>query len=399
MKDTELELLLRGVEEIIPKKEFHKKLNKNRPLRIKLGFDPTAPDLHLGHTVILNKLKLFQDLGHEVIFLIGDFTGMVGDPSGVDETRPVLSEEEIKKNAKTYERQVFKILDKKKTEIRFNSEWMDNFSPKEFIRLSSVQTVARMLERDDFHKRYSSQKPISIHEFLYPLLQGYDSVALNADVELGGTDQKFNLLLGREVQKFYGMEPQIAFTLPLLEGLDGIKKMSKSLENYIAIEDEENDMFGKVMSVSDELMWRYFELLSFKSDKEINKLKRAQTNGENPRDIKFMLAEEIVDRFHGEGSGRKAREEFKLIFQRGKNPSNVVEIEIQLKEQDITLPRVLKEAGLVASTSEALRLIKQGAVKVEGEKIIDSKHKISSNSSLLYQIGKRKFSKIKIPKK
>jgi tyrosyl-tRNA synthetase len=324
---------------------------------------------------------------------------MVGDPSGVDETRPVLSEEEIKKNAKTYERQVFKILDKKKTEIRFNSEWMDNFSPKEFIRLSSAQTVARMLERDDFHKRYSSQKPISIHEFLYPLLQGYDSVALNADVELGGTDQKFNLLLGREVQKFYGMEPQIAFTLPLLEGLDGIKKMSKSLENYIAIEDEENDMFGKVMSVSDELMWRYFELLSFKSDKEINKLKRAQTNGENPRDIKFMLAEEIVDRFHGEGSGRKAREEFKSIFQRGKNPSNVVEIEIQLKEQDITLPRVLKEAGLVASTSEALRLIKQGAVKVEGEKIIDSKHKISSNSSLLYQIGKRKFSKIKIPKK
>ena len=399
MKDTELELLLRGVEEIIPKKEFHKKLNKNRPLRIKLGFDPTAPDLHLGHTVILNKLKLFQDLGHEVIFLIGDFTGMVGDPSGVDETRPVLSEEEIKKNAKTYERQVFKILDKKKTEIRFNSEWMDNFSSKEFIKLSSAQTVARMLERDDFHKRYSSQKPISIHEFLYPLLQGYDSVALNADVELGGTDQKFNLLLGREVQKFYGMEPQIAFTLPLLEGLDGIKKMSKSLENYIAIEDEENDMFGKVMSVSDELMWRYFELLSFKSDKEINKLKRAQTNGENPRDIKFMLAEEIVDRFHGEGSGRKAREEFKLIFQKGKNPSNVVEIEIQLKEQDITLPRVLKEAGLVASTSEALRLIKQGAVKVEGEKIIDSKHKISPNSSLLYQIGKRKFSKIKIPKK
>ena len=399
MKDTELELLLRGVEEIIPKKEFHKKLNKNRPLRIKLGFDPTAPDLHLGHTVILNKLKLFQDLGHEVIFLIGDFTGMVGDPSGVDETRPVLSEEEIKKNAKTYERQVFKILDKKKTEIRFNSEWMDNFSPKEFIRLSSSQTVARMLERDDFHKRYISQKPISIHEFLYPLLQGYDSVALNADVELGGTDQKFNLLLGREVQKFYGMEPQIAFTLPLLEGLDGIKKMSKSLENYIAIEDEENDMFGKVMSVSDELMWRYFELLSFKSDKEINKLKRAQTNGENPRDIKFMLAEEIVDRFHGEGSGRKAREEFKSIFQRGKNPSHVVEIEIQLKEQDITLPRVLKEAGLVASTSEALRLIKQGAVKVEGEKIIDSKHKISPNSSLLYQIGKRKFSKIKIPKK
>ncbi|HIB75429.1 MAG TPA: tyrosine--tRNA ligase [Gammaproteobacteria bacterium] len=397
MKDSELALLLRGVEEVIPKEEFHKKLDKKRPLRIKLGFDPTAPDLHLGHTVILNKLKLFQDLGHQVIFLIGDFTGLVGDPSGVNETRPVLSEKEIKKNAKTYERQVFKILDKKKTEIRFNSEWMNKFSPEEFIRLSSVQTVARMLERDDFHKRYTSQKPISIHEFLYPLLQGYDSVALNADVELGGTDQKFNLLLGREVQKFYGKEPQVVFTLPLLEGLDGDKKMSKSLGNYIAIEDSQNEIFGKIMSISDELMWRYFELLSFKKQAEINKLKKSQKEGLNPRDIKFLLAEEIVDRFHGEGSGTEAREEFKSRFQQGNSPSEIKEIEIKLMEKDISLPKILKEAGMVSSTSEALRLIKQGGVRIEGEKILDSKYKINQNSSLLYQVGKRKFFRIKIP--
>ena len=397
MKDSELALLLRGVEEVIPKEEFLKKLDKKRPLRIKLGFDPTAPDLHLGHTVILNKLKLFQDLGHQVIFLIGDFTGLVGDPSGVNETRPVLSEKEIKKNAKTYERQVFKILDKKKTEIRFNSEWMNKFSPEEFIRLSSVQTVARMLERDDFHKRYTSQKPISIHEFLYPLLQGYDSVALNADVELGGTDQKFNLLLGREVQKFYGKEPQVIFTLPLLEGLDGDKKMSKSLGNYIAIEDSHNEIFGKIMSISDELMWRYFELLSFKKQEEINKLKKSQKEGLNPRDIKFLLAEEIVDRFHGEGFGNKAKEEFKSRFQQGNSPSEIKEIEIKLKEKDISLPKILKEAGMVSSTSEALRLIKQGGVRIEGEKILDSKYKINQNSSLLYQVGKRKFFRIKIP--
>ena len=397
MKDSELALLLRGVEEVIPKEEFLKKLDKKRPLRIKLGFDPTAPDLHLGHTVILNKLKLFQDLGHQVIFLIGDFTGLVGDPSGVNETRPVLSEKEIKKNAKTYERQVFKILDKKKTEIRFNSEWMNKFSPEEFIRLSSVQTVARMLERDDFHKRYTSQKPISIHEFLYPLLQGYDSVALDADVELGGTDQKFNLLLGREVQKFYGKEPQVVFTLPLLEGLDGDKKMSKSLGNYIAIEDSQNEIFGKIMSISDELMWRYFELLSFKKQEEINKLKKSQKEGLNPRDIKFLLAEEIVDRFHGEGFGNKAKEEFKSRFQQGNSPSEIKEIEIKLMEKDISLPKILKEAGMVSSTSEALRLIKQGGVRIEGEKILDSKYKINQNSSLLYQVGKRKFFRIKIP--
>ena len=399
MKDSDLALLLRGVEEIVPKQEFHKKLDENRPLRVKLGFDPTAPDLHLGHTVILNKLKLFQDLGHQVIFLIGDFTGLVGDPSGVNETRPVLNEKEIKKNAETYERQVFKILDKKKTEIRFNSEWMNKFSPEDFIRLSSVQTVARMLERDDFSKRYSAQKPISIHEFLYPLLQGYDSVALEADIELGGTDQKFNLLLGREVQKFYGKEPQVAFTLPLLEGLDGVKKMSKSLDNYIAIEDSADDMFGKIMSISDVLMWRYFELLSFLGEEEIKGLKKSQKEGSNPRDIKFLLAEEIVNRFHGKGSGNSAKEEFQSRFQKGNNPSAIKEITINLEEKSITLAKVLKEAKMVPSTSEALRLIKQGAVRIEGEKILDSKHEINLNSSLLYQVGKRKFSKIKIAKK
>ena len=399
MKDSELALLLRGVEEIVPEKEFHKKLDEKRPLRVKLGFDPTAPDLHLGHTVILNKLKLFQDLGHQVIFLIGDFTGLVGDPSGVNETRPVLTEKEIKENAKTYERQVFKILDKKKTEIRFNSEWMNQFSPEDFIRLSSVQTVARMLERDDFSKRYSAQKPISIHEFLYPLLQGYDSVALDADIELGGTDQKFNLLLGREVQKFYGKEPQVAFTLPLLEGLDGVKKMSKSLDNYIAIEDNADEMFGKIMSISDVLMWRYFELLSFRDEEEITELKKSQKEGSNPRDIKFLLAEEIVNRFHGEGSGNSAKEEFQSRFQKGNNPSDIKEITINLEEKSITLAKVLKEAKMVPSTSEALRLIKQGAVRIEGEKILDSKHEINLNSSLLYQVGKRKFSKIKIAKK
>jgi len=399
MKDSDLALLLRGVEEIVPEQEFHKKLDKKRPLRVKLGFDPTAPDLHLGHTVILNKLKLFQDLGHQVIFLIGDFTGLVGDPSGVNETRPVLNEKEIKKNAETYERQVFKILDKKKTEIRFNSEWMNKFSPEDFVRLSSVQTVARMLERDDFRKRYSAQKPISIHEFLYPLLQGYDSVALEADIELGGTDQKFNLLLGREVQKFYGKEPQVAFTLPLLEGLDGVKKMSKSLDNYIAIEDSADDMFGKVMSISDVLMWRYFELLSFLAEEEIKELKKSQKEGSNPRDIKFLLAEEIVNRFHGEGSGNDAKKEFKSRFQKGNNPSDIKEITINLDEKSLTLAKVLKESKMVSSTSEALRLIKQGGVRIEGEKILDSNHEINLNSSLLFQVGKRKFSKIKIAKK
>ena len=397
--DSDIEVLLRGIEEIIPKDEFLANLKKKKVLRVKVGFDPTAPDLHLGHTVIINKMKLFQDMGHEVIFLIGDFTGSVGDPSGKNETRPVLSEEELKENSKTYQKQVFKILDPKKTEIRYNSEWMDKLTPGDFIRLASSQTVARMLERDDFDKRYKSQEPISIHEFLYPLLQGYDSTELRIDVELGGTDQKFNLLMGREVQKSYGMAPQSIMTLPLLEGLDGVKKMSKSLGNYIAIEDEQNEMFGKVMSISDDLMWRYFELLSFRSSKEIDDLKKDQVEGTNPRDIKFLLAEEIVARFHGEKGAKLAKEEFLNRFQKGNIPSDIEEISLTLEITELTLAKVLKESGLTKSTSEALRMINQGAVKIDGEKIEDSDYKISENSSNLYQVGKRKFSRIKIAKK
>jgi len=397
--DSDIEVLLRGIEEIIPKDEFLANLKKKKVLRVKVGFDPTAPDLHLGHTVIINKMKLFQDMGHEVIFLIGDFTGSVGDPSGKNETRPVLSEEELKENSKTYQKQVFKILDPKKTEIRYNSEWMDKLTPGDFIRLASSQTVARMLERDDFDKRYKSQEPISIHEFLYPLLQGYDSTELRIDVELGGTDQKFNLLMGREVQKSYGMAPQSIMTLPLLEGLDGVKKMSKSLGNYIAIEDEQNEMFGKVMSISDDLMWRYFELLSFRSSKEIDDLKKDQAEGTNPRDIKFLLAEEIVARFHGEKGAKLAKEEFLNRFQKGNIPSDIEEISLTLEITELTLAKVLKESGLTKSTSEALRMINQGAVKIDGEKIEDSDYKISENSSNLYQVGKRKFSRIKIAKK
>jgi len=395
MKDkTKIDLLTRGVEEIIPQNEFKKKLEKNKPLVVKLGLDPTAPDLHLGHAVVLNKLKLFQELGHKVIFLIGDFTGLVGDPSGVNETRPILSSEDIKKNAETYKSQVFKILDPKKTKIRFNSEWMKDFSPSDFIKLLSMQTVARMLERDDFHKRYKSHQPISIHEFLYPLLQAYDSVVLNADIELGGTDQKFNLLLGREVQKLYGQEPQSVITLPLLEGLDGKKKMSKSLNNYIAIDEGMNEMFGKLMSISDKLMWRYFDLLSFKSSDEIKDLKQSVENGENPRNIKFMLAQEIVERFHGKNSGEMALEEFKKRFQKGEMPSVIDERVIKYNEKLTTLPRVLKDSGLVSSTSEAIRLIKQGGVKIEGEKVSDEKVKIEKNSSHIYQVGKKRFLKI-----
>ena len=397
MKDkTKIDLLTRGVEEIIPQNDLKKKIEKNKPLVVKLGLDPTAPDLHLGHTVVLNKLKLFQELGHKVIFLIGDFTGLVGDPSGVNETRPILSSEDLKKNAETYKSQVFKILDPEKTEIRFNSEWMKDFSPSDFIKLLSTQTVARMLERDDFHKRYKSHQPISIHEFLYPLLQAYDSVELNADIELGGTDQKFNLLLGREVQKIYGQEPQSVITLPLLEGLDGTKKMSKSLNNYIAIDEGMHDMFGKLMSISDKLMWRYFDLLSFKSSDEIKELKKSAENGENPRNIKFILAKEITERFHGKNSGEIALEEFKKRFQKGEMPSVIDERVIKYNEKLTTLPRVLKDSGLVSSTSEAIRLIKQGGIRIEGKKISDEKVKIEKDSSHIYQVGKKKFLRIKI---
>ena len=396
---SDIEILLRGIEEIIPKEEFLSKLKKNKNLRIKVGFDPTAPDLHLGHTVIINKMKLFQDMGHEVIFLIGDFTGSVGDPSGVNETRPVLSEKDLEKNSKTYQKQIFKILDSKKTEIRFNSEWMNKLKPSDFIKLASTQTVARMLERDDFHKRYKSQQPISIHEFLYPLLQGYDSAVLKVDVELGGTDQKFNLLMGREVQKHYGLDQQSIMTLPLLEGLDGVKKMSKSLDNYIAIEDRSDDMFGKIMSISDDLMWRYFELLSFKDSTEINKLKKDQENGENPRNIKFILAQEIVERFHGEKKAKSALNEFLNRFQKGNLPSEIQEISLTLAKEDITLAKILKDSNLTPSTSEALRMIKQGAVKIDGEKVLEPSYRITLNKQQIYQVGKKRFSRIKIAKK
>jgi|TARA_B110000444_G_C18848436_1_gene603725 tyrosyl-tRNA synthetase len=394
MNKAELELLTRGTEEIIPKEEFLDKLKSKKKLRIKAGFDPTSPDLHLGHTVLLNKMKILQDMGHEVIFLIGDFTGLVGDPSGVNETRPVLTKEQLKQNAETYKSQVFKILDPLKTEVRFNSEWMDAIHPSEFIRLSSSQTVARMLERDDFSKRYKTQQPISIHEFLYPLLQGFDSVKLEADIELGGTDQKFNLLMGREVQKFYGKPQQSIITVPLLEGLDGIKKMSKSLKNYIALEDPANEMFGKIMSISDDLMWRYFDLLSFKSDKEIQALKMNMSKGENPRNIKFILSEEIVDRFHGADSGKKAKDAFISRFQKGKLPEEIETINLNLKVQEYPLTSLLKDSGLVQSTSEAMRLIKQGAVKVEGKKIEDTRFLITSGNTNLIQVGKRKIAKI-----
>ena len=394
MNTTELDLLVRGADEIIPKEDFLTKLKGKKKLRIKAGFDPTSPDLHLGHTVLLNKMRLFQDLGHQIIFLIGDFTGLVGDPSGVNETRPVLSDEQLKKNAETYKSQVFKILDPDKTEVRFNSEWMNKIHPSEFIRLSSSQTVARMLERDDFAKRYKSQLPISIHEFLYPLLQGYDSVQLEADIELGGTDQKFNLLMGREVQKFYGVPQQSIITVPLLEGLDGVKKMSKSLNNYIALEDPYDEMFGKIMSISDKLMWRYFDLLSFKTDKEIESLKQEERNGENPRNLKFILAEEIVDRFHGEGSGSKAKDEFINRFQKGKLPEEVEAISLVIEGSSMTLPRVLKESSMVKSTSEAIRLIEQGAVKVEGEKVLKKDFPLSKGTAYLLQVGKRKIANI-----
>ena len=393
MNKNDLEILIRGSEEIIPEDSFLEKIKGKKKLRIKAGFDPTSPDLHLGHTVLINKMKLFQDFGHEVIFLIGDFTGLVGDPSGVNETRPVLTEDQLKENAETYKSQVFKILDPKKTEVRFNSEWMDKVHPSEFIKLLSSYTVARMLERDDFANRYKSQQPISIHEFLYPLLQGYDSVELKADIELGGTDQKFNLLLGREVQKHYGTDQQSIFTVPLLEGLDGVKKMSKSLNNYVALEDQPDEMFGKIMSISDELMWRYFSLLSFKSSKEIEMLKKAQKEGENPRDIKFVLAQEIVDRFH-KGQGTGAKENFIERFQKGNTPENVKNMLVDIESESELLTRILKDSGMLKSTSEAIRLIKQGAIKVDGNKVSDDKYKLKKGQESLIQVGKKKIAKI-----
>ena len=395
MKEA-LKLINRGTDEILTESDLKKKLDSGKQLIIKAGFDPTAPDLHLGHTVLLNKLRHFQDLGHRVVFLIGDFTGRIGDPSGTNKTRPTLDAKDLEENAKTYEKQVFKILKKDLTDVRFNSEWCEKLGADGLIRLAAKYNVARMLERDDFSKRFSENKSIAIHEFLYPLVQGYDSVALKADVELGGTDQKFNLLVGRELQRDYDQEPQVVITVPILEGLDGVKKMSKSLNNYVAIDEEPDEMFGKIMSISDDLMWRWFELLSFMSEDEINSLKKEMQDGKNPRDIKFILAEEIVDRFHKDGDGQKCKELFLNRFQKGQIPENVDSVKVNIDGESILLVNLLKETNMIASVSEGNRLIKQGGIKVNSEKVNDPKFEISVNSENLYQVGKRRFLKIKI---
>ncbi|MDK9737923.1 tyrosine--tRNA ligase [Vibrio sp. D404a] len=382
----------RGVEELIPEDELIAKLKEGRPLRIKLGADPTAPDIHLGHTVIFNKLRAFQELGHEVTFLIGDFTAMVGDPSGKNSTRPPLSREDVLKNAETYKEQVFKILDPAKTQIRFNSEWLSELGAEGMIRLASNQTVARMLERDDFKKRYAGGQPIAIHEFMYPLLQGHDSVALESDVELGGTDQKFNLLMGRELQKAAGQKPQAVLMMPLLVGLDGVKKMSKSAHNYIGISEAPSEMFGKIMSISDDLMWSYYELLSFRPLEEVAELKAGVDAGKNPRDVKVLLAKEIIARFHSEADADAAEQEFVNRFAKNQVPDDMPEFEF---EAGLPIANVLKEAGLVNSTSDAMRMIKQGAAKLEGEKIADSKF-VPEAGTAVYQVGKRKFARITI---
>jgi len=384
----------RGCDEILLETELQVKLARGKPLRIKAGFDPTAPDLHLGHTVLINKMRQFQDQGHHIMFLIGDFTGMIGDPSGKSATRPALTPEQISQNAQSYQEQVFKILDPDTTEICFNSSWHGPRSSADMIRLASRHTVARMLERDDFAKRYRNNQPISIHEFLYPLVQGWDSVEMKADVELGGTDQKFNLLVGRELMKAEGMEPQVILTMPILEGLDGVQKMSKSLGNYIGIEDAPNDMFGKIMSISDVLMWRYFELLSFRPMSEIEQFQRDIAAGSNPRDIKFLLAEEIIARFHNATAAEAARQDFITRFTRGALPDDMPEIEIELDQDSIGIAALLKQSGLTDGTSESFRMIKQGAVKLDGEKVSDRGLELKRGSVVVAQVGKRKFKRI-----
>mgnify|MGYP000488700933 CR=1 FL=1 len=390
--DQSLAVFERGADEILPLEGLKKKLEKNKPLRIKTGFDPTAPDLHLGHTVLINKMRQLQDLGHTIIFLIGDFTGMIGDPTGKNVTRKPLTKEQVLENAQTYQDQVFKILDKDKTEIRFNSEWMGKMSSADMITLASKQTVARMLERDDFSKRYKSGQSISIHEFLYPLVQGYDSVALETDMELGGTDQKFNLLMGRELQKQNDQEPQVILTMPILEGLDGVQKMSKSLDNYIGIDDAPDDMFGKIMSISDDLMWRYLELLSFESLETIADWKTEVKNGENPRNIKFRLADEIITRFHDKTSAEQAQQNFINRFAKNQIPDEMEEFEF---ESGTKIANLLKDANLVNSTSEAFRMIKQGAAKIDGDKITN-KDLEPAQGTAVYQVGKRKFARVTI---
>lgn len=394
--DDALSIISRGTEEILLEAELIEKLKSGRPLRVKAGFDPTAPDLHLGHTVLLNKLRQLQELGHEIMFLIGDFTGMIGDPSGKNETRPPLTRAQVDANALTYQKQVFKVLDPLKTKILFNSQWMDKLTPVDLIKLAATHTVARMLERDDFHQRFSAEQPIAIHEFLYPLLQGYDSVAMQADIELGGTDQKFNLLMGRELQKHFGQKPQVIMTLPLLPGLDGIKKMSKSLGNYIGIDESGDEIFGKIMSISDETMWLYFDLLSSRSLTEIKKFRCEAENGANPRDFKFLLGEEMVTRFHDEATGKRARENFIAQFQKGQLPDEISEIQVAVGNQGMLIAHVMKAAGLSASTSEAIRLLQQGAVRVDGERVQDKNLLLSAEKTIILQVGKRRFAKISL---
>lgn len=401
MNDSTLEIFQRGSTEILVIDELKRKLKENKSLRIKAGFDPTAPDLHLGHTVLLNKLRQLQDLGHEIDIIIGDFTALIGDPSGKNMTRPPLRVDEVIVNTKTYEQQFGKILDSKKTRLRFNSEWLGKLSVTDLIKLASSYTVARMLERDDFHQRYRQHQPIAIHEFLYPLLQGYDSVALKTDMECGGNDQKFNLLLGRELQKHFKQVPQIILTMPLLEGLDGIQKMSKSLNNYIAVDESANDMFGKVMSISDELMWRYFELLSFKKSlHNIKSMQKEAAQGQaNPRDFKIELALEIIERFHTKTEAEKALMEFQHRFRDGAIPSQIKELSITIPGDNLSIANLLKQTGLVGSTSEALRSIEAGAVKIDSQKIEDKKLLIKPDTSHIYQVGKRRFAKVTVLKK
>lgn len=389
-----LELIKRGADELLIEAELVDKLKSGRPLKVKAGFDPTAPDLHLGHTVLINKLRHFQELGHQVMFLIGDFTGMIGDPSGKNATRPPLSREQILENAKTYQEQVFKILDPEKTEICFNSAWMEGLGSAGMIRLAAQQTVARMLERDDFSKRYANNQPIAIHEFLYPLCQGYDSVAMKADVELGGTDQRFNLLMGRELQKHYGQAPQCVVMMPLLEGLDGVNKMSKSLGNYIGIAEPAKEIFGKTMSVSDDLMWRYYELLSFRSSGEIAQLRQDVQGGRNPRDVKVMLAQELVARFHGKPAAEEALADFEARFQRNAIPDDLPEVRVNVGAEGLPVFQVVKQAGLTGTTSEAIRMIDQGAVRLNGDRVDDKGLVLAAGGTVVLQVGKRKFAAV-----
>jgi tyrosyl-tRNA synthetase len=395
---TDLEEIRRGAVELLVEEDLVRKLARGKPLRVKAGFDPTAPDLHLGHSVLLNKMRQFQDLGHHVMFLIGDFTGLIGDPSGKNATRPPLSREQILANAETYKSQVFKVLHPEKTEVMFNSTWSDALGAAGMIKLAATYTVARILERDDFAKRFAEQRPISIHEFLYPLMQGYDSVAMKADVELGGNDQKFNLLVGRELQKHYGQEPQVILTLPLLEGLDGVDKMSKSLGNYVGIDEPPNEMFGKLMSISDDLMWRYVELLSFESLATIAGWKREIEGGGNPRDIKVRFAQEIVARFHDRRAADAALEDFESRFKHGEIPTDLIEQEVAIEGADIPLTQVLKATGLCSSTSEAVRMIEQGGVRVNGEKVSDKALKLKAGEAYVLQVGKRKFARVVLKK-